>query len=62
MLLQNACHVRLGDIILKGTVAENYRGVARGFELLVLLGNTEGQRIDFLPNNVLVKADSTLAI
>ena len=30
---------------------------ARGFELLVPLGNTEGQRLDFFPNDLLVKAN-----
>ena len=56
MLLQNGGDVGLGNIIFEGTVAEDHRGVARGFELLMPLGNTEGQWLDVSPSDLLVKA------
>ena len=57
MLLQNGRSVCLGHVVLKGAVTKNHRGVALGFELLMPLGNTKGQRIDFLPVNMLVETD-----
>lgn len=54
-LLQNGGKIGLGDVILEGPVAEDHRGVACGFELLVPLGNAEGEQFDVFPIDPLVK-------
>ena len=55
VLLQNSGKIGLGNVNLEGTVAEYYRGVARGFELVVPLGNAEGEQFDVFPSYPLVE-------
>ena len=55
-LLQDGGEVGLDDIVCEGAVAEDYSAVAGWCELLVPLGDSEGQRLDLLPGDFFVEA------
>ena len=55
-LLQDGGEVRFGDIIHEGAVVEDDGAVTGGRDLGMPIGNAEGQRLDLVPSDALVKA------